>query len=1152
MTKNRWLALWALLALTVITTSCRDKGPRVLVFSKTAGWEHTSIPFGNSAIQKLGNENGYRVDLSQDAALFNDDDLRWYDAVIFNNTTGNVLNAEQQAAFERYIQAGGGYVGIHAAADTEYEWPWYGQLMGAYFASHPHNPNVRTASIAVVDKSHPSTIGLPDRWGRKDEWYNYRYFYPGLNILAYLDEETYEGGTNGSSHPIAWYHEFDGGRAFYTGGGHEDASYSEPLFLEHLKGGIAYAMGSGRKLDYSKATARVSPEENRFEKTVLINDLDTPMELAVAPDGRVFYTELRSANLGMFDPGTGAQTIVHRFDVATRGGTGLIGITLDPDFMENNFIYLYYSPPVEGEPIIFNLSRFVLRADNTLDPDSEEVLLQVPVEENSGSHHGGSLAWDRDGNLYLSTGDSTSPFPADGFAPLDERPGREYYSLDAQRSAGNTNDLKGKVLRIKPTYGAAKGETLYSIPEGNLFPPGTEKTRPEIYTMGCRNPYRIAVNPKTGTLYWGDIGPDAGEEGPQGPRGYDEFNQAKTAGNYGWPYFIGDNQPYVDWDFARGIAGAQFDPMAPVNESPNNTGLRELPPAQPPMIWYPYAASGEFPELGEGGRSAMAGEFYTYDPESGAESRFPDYYDGSLFVFDWMRNWVMALTFDAEEKLVKAEPFMSAEGDFRRPIDLAFGSDGVMYMLEYGSVYGADNEDARLVKIRYNRGNRPPVAKASIVDSLAQAERSARVFITSELRTGSPVKEIAGAAPLKVSFSSRGSTDLDDGDSLSFEWFLEGDRVTSTDPDPVHTYTSPGIYKAVLKASDGHGMSHSDTLTVKVGNTPPGVSLVSRQNTSFFWEGKPFEYQLEVRDMEDTDIVMDSARVRFGYNPSPSTLSQDEAEGAMVARAVPLGYSLIERSDCKACHVVEGTSVGPSYTQVALRYKGQADALSMLKSKIISGGGGNWGESVMSAHPQLAPQDVEEMVRYILSLSEEQEEMVALETRGQLEFKRHGEDEPRGVYTLVGSYTDKGGNGIGPITGHDVLRFRKARVPTVFMDRYEPFERFGNYVTNARHKAYYMMKNIDLSGIRGFLYEFASKDQAGVIEVRIDSRAGPVIAKTPYEPTGDWDQVTSLEASLDTPIAGRHDIYFITLKPEQPNEDIINLKAVTFISAEGD
>jgi cytochrome c len=839
------------------------------VFSKTKGWKHTSIPFGIEAIYTLGKQNDFLVDTTTNSKFFDDYNLKQYHAVIFNNTTRNVLNAEEQAAFERYIQAGGGYVGIHAAADTEYEWPWYDKLVGAHFSSHPHNPNVRAATVNVTNKEHISTVGLPGQWKRTDEWYNYRSFYPGINVLAYLDENTYEGGTNGADHPISWYHEFDGGRAFYTGIGHTDSSYSEPLFLKHLLGGIKYAMGTG-KLDYRKSYAVAVPEENRFVKTILVNDLNTPMELAVSNDGRVFYTELRTANLSMFNTKTGRNSLVHQFNVATKGGTGLIGVTLDPNFDSNNWIYLYYSPPTETEPIFFNLSRFTVTKENTLDLASEKVLLQVPVQEVSGAHHGGSLAWDKDGNLFISTGDSSSPFPSNGYAPLDERPEKEFYSLDAQRSAANTNDLKGKVLRIHP-----EADGTYTIPEGNLFAKGVEKTKPEIFTMGCRNPYRIAVNPKTSVLYWGEIGPDAGKDSVQGPRGYDEFNQAKKAGNYGWPYFVGNNQAYVKWDFATNTAGPKFDPKAPVNKSPNNTGLTELPPAIPAMIWYPYAASKEFPELGQGGRSAMAGQFYTY-ANSNSPNKFPKYYDGALFVFDWMRNWVLALRFDDDENYQRSEPFMAANGDFRRPIDLAFGNDGVMYMLEYGSVYGADNDDARLVKIEYFSGNRPPVAKAGVVDSVATAVKDKIVFLTSE-RAVPPLRETSGETPLRVLFTSRGSNDPDDNDTFSFEWLFDGKTVGSTKANPSYTFESPGTYHTVLKVTDNKGLVGTDTIVVKVGNKAPEVNILTANNKSFFWDNKPFKYSVQVSDKEDGKVKPQDVKVSFDYTAKPSAANTNAA-----------------------------------------------------------------------------------------------------------------------------------------------------------------------------------------------------------------------------------------------------------------------------------
>lgn len=216
---------------------------RVLVFSKTAGYRHSSIETGIATIQQLGKKHHFLVDITEDAARFNAENLKRYQAVIFMNTTGDVLNQEQQKAFEGFIQSGGGYVGVHAAADTEYDWPWYGKLAGAWFESHPGNPNVRKGTFRVLDKEHPATESLPELWERSDEFYNFKSINPDIQVLVDIDEETYEGGTNGDEHPMSWYHEYDGGRAFYTSMGHTKGSYFEPLFLKHLWGGIYYAMG---------------------------------------------------------------------------------------------------------------------------------------------------------------------------------------------------------------------------------------------------------------------------------------------------------------------------------------------------------------------------------------------------------------------------------------------------------------------------------------------------------------------------------------------------------------------------------------------------------------------------------------------------------------------------------------------------------------------------------------------------------------------------------------------------------------------------------------------------------------------------------------------------------------------------------------------
>ncbi len=223
------------------TTAQKDY--KILVFSKTSGFYHDAIPTGVQAIFNLGKEHHFSVDTTTNGALFTKDNLSKYAAVVFLNTTGDVLNEEQQAAFEAYIKAGNGFAGVHAATDTEYNWPWYGKLVGAYFGSHPQQ---QTAHLMVLNRKTIATAHLPKDWRRKDEWYNFKWMTNAkLNVLITIDETSYDAGKGGmgENHPISWYHSYDGGRSFYTGLGHTKASYAEPLFLKHLLGGLLYAMG---------------------------------------------------------------------------------------------------------------------------------------------------------------------------------------------------------------------------------------------------------------------------------------------------------------------------------------------------------------------------------------------------------------------------------------------------------------------------------------------------------------------------------------------------------------------------------------------------------------------------------------------------------------------------------------------------------------------------------------------------------------------------------------------------------------------------------------------------------------------------------------------------------------------------------------------
>lgn len=225
------------LSLSVVSQAQKNK---VLVFCKTAGFHHNSIEEGKAAIIKLGQEHKFGVDTSTDASVFNKANLQHYKAVIFLNTTGNILDDMQQAAFEQYIRSGGGFVGVHAATDTEYDWPWYGKLVGAYFKSHPAT---QEATLEVVDNKHISTKHLPARWTRTDEWYNYKWLSDSVTVLLTIDENSYTGVRMGTKHPMAWYHAYDGGRSFYTELGHTKESFtSDTLYLQHLLGGIQWAM----------------------------------------------------------------------------------------------------------------------------------------------------------------------------------------------------------------------------------------------------------------------------------------------------------------------------------------------------------------------------------------------------------------------------------------------------------------------------------------------------------------------------------------------------------------------------------------------------------------------------------------------------------------------------------------------------------------------------------------------------------------------------------------------------------------------------------------------------------------------------------------------------------------------------------------------
>jgi cytochrome c len=1082
LTKRSSLAIFILVLLTVFNCS-EKKTQRALLFAS----RKNNAAINGETIKLIllqAAKNNIRIDTTTQPSFLNEDTLKQYGALVFLNLNEDELDVREQNDVERFVQAGGGFAAIHTQPRTKYQWPWFNETFGVTPLKINDSLVVKTVSVKVVDDDNASTEDLPDSWTVQDALFNLEAIHEDAEVLMRAED----------NRPLTWTFERGKSNFFYTLlGGSADASKNENL-IKHLTGGIKFAL-QGSALNYESATTARVPEENRFLQKTLDTYLDEPIEMEVLADGKVLFIE-RHGKIKLYEPQKNATKIIGELQVQLEGNyeDGLLGLELDPAFEKNQFIYLYYSP-LGGEPVQ-RLSRFKLQGDSIV-KSSEKIVLKVPVQRETCCHSAGNVYFGPDGHLYLSTGDNTSSKESDGFTPIDERPGRGPF--DAQKSSGNTHDLRGKILRIH-----VEADGTYTIPDGNLFPKDGSKGRPEIYVMGARNPYRVIVD-KRGFLYWGDVGPDGGEDTERGPRSHDEWNQARKPGFFGWPYFVGDNKAYADFDFETNKIGPRFDPANPVNESPNNYGSKTLPPAQPAMIYYPYNASKEFPMLETGSRSAMAGPFY-YSDEHTSTIKFPDYYHDKMFIFEWARNWIKVLTFNADGDLVKIESFLPSF-DFWHPIDIKFGRDGAMYVLQYGSNYFARNPDAQLVRIEYAEGNRQPIAQI-------KAEKS------------------VGAAPLTVTLSAKESFDYDQNSNLKYSWD-SGNGQKSNEQDASFTYDKPGKYTATLTVTDPEGSTATSTIDLKVGNETPAVTVNVKENSSFYFDNSVLSYNVDVKDKEDGELKkgIDPKNVKFAvdYLKEGKDLALLNSYGASSVSAKHVkGKSLIDASDCKSCHSLDKKSVGPTYLDVAKRYKGKNDAVGMLAQKIIKGGNGNWGHAMMAAHPQLSENDTKQMVEYILSLGEDQG---GLPLQGTYKLKEHGKDGS-GFYIVNASYTDKGHEITGPLTGRQTFILRNAKVQA---EDFDSFKNVGQqrpvngdivYVSDIKDGSYISFKGIDLKGINQIVFNVMS--YSGRIEIHSGSVDGPLVGTAEMAgtaPEWPWPWRT-VSATVKDP-GGRNELFFV-------------------------
>ncbi|MFC3499425.1 ThuA domain-containing protein [Micromonospora krabiensis] len=797
---------------------------RALLFTKTTGYRHDSIPAGISMFQQQATANNFELVHSEDASVFTPANLATFDVLIMFQTSGMVwTSAAQRQAVEGFLASGKGIVAIHNATDMgiEGEYPWWDQTVNGGAHMPEHSPGVLPGTAIVADKQHPSTTGLPDRWNRSEEWYNFDTNPRGnVHVLVTADERTYNPGSRamGPDHPISWCRNAAGGRVWATAMGHAIASYSETNFRDHVLGGVRWAAGN-------------APGDcggtvwGNFEKRTLDDNTVDPMALAVAPDGRVIYVQ-RGGQVKIFKPSTNSTVTAGTLSVYTGGEDGLTGLALDPNFATNGYVYLYHSP-ASSSTDINRVSRYTLSGD-TLNMSSGVTIIDIPAYRDrtfpEPGHTGGYIEFGPDGNLYIGTGDDTPPNLDpnwQGYAPLDWRPGKA--NLDAARTAGNTNDLRGKLLRIRPS--ASGG---YTIPSGNLYAQGTAQTRPEIYAMGFRNPFRFSIDPATGWVYLADYGPDRNPPTTnRGPEGLVELNVIKAPGNYGWPFCHGDNQPYAPFNPDTGVVGAKFNCNSPVNNSPNNTGLTSLRPIVAPNMWYGYGASPTFPELGSGGSAPMGGPVYRYDASNPSATKFPPYYDGVHFFYEWSRSYLKEVHFDSATAVTRTNPFLPSTR-FNKPMDMEFGRDGSLYLLEWGTNFGGGNSDSGLYRIDYIQGGRSPIAKA----------------------TGTPT---SGSAPLTVQFSSAGTADPDPGNTLSYLWTF-GDGTTSTAANPSKVYTTNGNYTAQLRVTDNTGKTGFANVQITVGNSAPVVTITTPGNGGMLTFGDRVSYQITVTDPDGGTI----------------------------------------------------------------------------------------------------------------------------------------------------------------------------------------------------------------------------------------------------------------------------------------------------------
>jgi plastocyanin len=974
-------------------------GGKVLIYTGTTGFRHTDgINNGRPVIQNALQAAGYAVDWEdcdnnggaanncdnpdKNPRVFTDDNLAQYDAILFLNASwswaaggrpGPLLAQPQKDALIRYLQHGGGIAAVHNSTDMgagTSVWDWWdgGQnsVIGTTMPGHsPGSSTGNPATVQVADRHHLSTRDLGDTFQIADEHYNYlRNVRGDHHVLATFDERTYNTGTfsMGQDHPVSWCKlyqgdkvddgtgdpkPYDDGRTWNTGMGHFGVRYTEAnsKLAKHIVGGVRWVAGEGKQTDCSGTVW------SNYKRTILVSDVNGPMALDVAADGKVYWTEI-GPNQGfesqgfvkMHDPKgppnnkTTVAAIPTRADHA-NSEDGVLGMSLQPGFDLSNpskrHIYVYYSPrnpawPTSGDNQVvgFNLiSRFTLNKDGTAfeqargsggrdpaHPFAEEQILRVPKAKISGNpsgftggprdsgpgHVGGAgLDFDSQGNLYLGVGDDVSPNASghNRYAPMDYRSSERW---DARKTAANTADLRGKVLRIKPLDniqsnvepGVGKS---YAIPAGNMFPQGMANTRPEIYAMGFRQPFTVHTDPANpGSIVVGEFCHDNSvDQADRSPAGVCEWNLVDKPGFMGWPFCVGDNSPTNTtwrWNYAANSpTGQQYNcslqdlpsdldwaPPGQTAASPTFQGRATIPgPATPATIWKKYPGNPgspsplDFGDLSAGGQQPVTGPVYRYKEGSGPGA-FPEYYDGSWLITNRGTDtgfWKEVRLRGDTNHMLRVNDWLPIN-NFGAPnnsfvIPTQFGPDGALYMARwsFGCCRNQLTPDSKteLVKIEFD------LADECTGDTSAPT-------VSHEI-DGQPAPDAPdtylNSATLELTAGDVGCSGID-----RTEYRVNGGEWTAyTGPVP---FEEEGTYTVEYQATDQAGNTSapkSVTFTVRDQDQLPTTCDSFAKGTAWDPAGCTIALGGTVTwhfDQPDAQFPHDVWLVRPGGNPDPS------------------------------------------------------------------------------------------------------------------------------------------------------------------------------------------------------------------------------------------------------------------------------------------